>query len=76
MLTFFMNVFHMECGKVIKVRNEAFRILKGSLSFENLMEYKRRQEKVRQVMKNRKVGILQEILEFNRETQRQVRSGG
>uniref|UniRef100_A0A8C2HUK7 Uncharacterized protein n=1 Tax=Cyprinus carpio TaxID=7962 RepID=A0A8C2HUK7_CYPCA len=43
-----------ECDKAIKSRNKAFKMLKKNYSFQNFIEYKRRQANVRRIIKNTK----------------------
>ncbi len=43
-----------ECDKVIKSRNKAFKMLKKNHSFQNFIEYKRKQANVRRIIKNTK----------------------
>lgn len=43
-----------ECNKAIKARNKAFRKVKGSFSFNNLIEYKKTQAEVRRAMRKTK----------------------
>ncbi|KAI2655937.1 RNA-directed DNA polymerase from mobile element jockey [Labeo rohita] len=43
-----------ECGKSIKVRNKAFKMLKNNLNFQRLIEYKKAQAQVRKVVKKAK----------------------
>uniref|UniRef100_A0A3B5QAR3 Reverse transcriptase domain-containing protein n=1 Tax=Xiphophorus maculatus TaxID=8083 RepID=A0A3B5QAR3_XIPMA len=43
-----------ECKKAIKLRNKAFKVLKGNPIYKNLIDYKRKQAMVRRTIKNAK----------------------
>lgn len=51
-----------ECEEAIKCRNKAFKTLKKNHSFQNFIEYKRKQAQVRIIIKNTKKILLEEVL--------------